>query len=224
MVRLNGRDSDAETIPPSLSGDLRLKYGSTDKTGWGPQLRASFGYHTPDDWYEAAVFERVSKETVWLDVGCGRSMFPSNPATAGLLGRRCRLLVGLDPSDNITDNPYIHERAKCSVEDFKTERQFDLITLRMVAEHIRDPETVVAALSRLAKPGGAVVIYTISKWAPVSLVSAATPMSVHHAMKRWLWRTDERDTFPIAYKMNTRQALRHLLSTEGFREESFRYL
>ena len=130
---------------------MALKYGPPEKRGWGPRLRDRFHYRTPDDWYEATVFDLVTSETVWLDVGCGRDLFPSNPAAAHVLASRCRLLVGLDPSDNIDENPFVHERAKCQLEDFETDRKFDLITLRMVAEHIRDPQKVARVLSRAHK-------------------------------------------------------------------------
>jgi len=203
---------------------LAVKHGNTSTWGWGPRLRARFGYRTPDDWYEALLFETVQPDTAWLDVGCGRFLLPSNRPLANLLASRCRLLVGLDPDDNIDDNPYVHRRAKCHIEDFTSDVQFDLITLRMVAEHIQNPEKLVAQLFRLAKPGGRIVIYTVNKWSPVSLAAAATPMSVHHAVKRLLWRTSERDTFPIMYKMNTRRALHRLFAGEGLNEESFRYL
>lgn len=203
---------------------LTLKHGNTSKWGWGPRLRSRFGYRTPDDWYEAFLFEAVQADTAWLDVGCGRFLFQSNHPLASLLAKRCRLLVGLDPDKNIDDNPYLHQRAKCHIEDFITDAQFDLITLRMVAEHIREPEKVVQQLARLVKPGGRIVIYTVSKWSPVSLVAAATPISVHHAVKRLFWKTSERDTFPTVYKMNTRRALHRLFAGAGLVEESFRYL
>jgi len=207
-----------------LSNIVRLKYGAPEDMGWGPRLRIRFGYSTPDDWYEAVVFELVTSETLWLDVGCGRSIFPSNFSTAKLLAERCRLLVGLDPSDNIEENTLVHEKAKCSLQEYETSRQFDLITLRMVAEHVTDPQGAVAALSRLAKPGGRVIVYTVSKWSPVTLVSAMTPIWVHHVVKRFLWNTDEKDTFPITYRMNTRKKLQRLFSPAGFHEEEFQYL
>jgi SAM-dependent methyltransferase len=201
---------------------LSLKYGV--RPGWGPRLRAQFRYRTPDDWYEALLYEHISSETDWLDVGCGRFLFPSNHSAAEALAKRCHLLVGLDPSDNVDENPYVHQRIKSDLEAYHGAIRFDLITLRMVAEHITDPKRVTAALARLTKSGGLVVVYTIWKWSPVSLIAAATPMAVHHFAKRILWRTEERDTFPIAYKMNTRRTLSRLFSDEGFREDSFRYL
>jgi SAM-dependent methyltransferase len=203
---------------------LRLKYGPPDRLGPSPRLRRWFGYSSPDDWYEAAVAGLVTATTTWLDVGCGRNVFPSNRAAAKLLAERCRLLVGIDPSDNIHANDIIHERAQCVLEDYVTDRRFDLVTLRMVAEHITDPVGTVRALARLTSAGGRVVIYTVSKWSPVTVVSAITPFRFHVAAKRFLWRTDERDTFPTAYRMNTRRELRRLFAAGGFLEESFYHL
>ncbi|HJS87189.1 MAG TPA: class I SAM-dependent methyltransferase [Acetobacteraceae bacterium] len=203
---------------------LALKYGPPERMGWGPALRRRFRYRTPDDWYEALLFDLIGEETEWLDVGCGRTVFPSNPAGAAVLARRCRLLVGLDPSDNVRENPLLHERAQCMLQDFRTERRFDLVTLRMVAEHIDDPATALTALAGLVKPGGRVVVYTVEKLSPATIISALTPLRVHHAVKRLLWNTEERDTFPTSYKMNTRRVLTRLFQAAGFREESFRHL
>lgn len=224
MESLQRWESNYQNSAGKWSEFLSLKHGNTSTWGWGVRLRARFGYCTPDDWYEALLFETVQPDTAWLDVGCGRFLFQSNHPLASILSSRCRLLVGLDPDDNIDDNPYVHQRAKCRIEDFTSDVQFDLITLRMVAEHIQNPEKLVEQLSRLVKPGGRIVIYTVSKWSPVSLIAAATPMSVHHAVKRLFWRTSERDTFPTEYKMNTRRTLRRLFAGAGFYEESFRYL
>jgi SAM-dependent methyltransferase len=133
-------------------------------------------------------------------------------------------LLGLDPSDNIDMNTFVHERAKCLLEEYKSDQMFDVISLRMVAEHIRDPESAVAALSRLTRNGGRVVIYTVSKWSPASLVADLTPMAVHHVAKKILWNGLPEDTFPTVYRMNTRKQLQRLFMAAGFVEESFHYL
>ena len=203
---------------------VRLRLAGYDGPGWSPALRARFGYYTPDEHYEGLMLTLVETTTTWLDVGCGHQLFPSNPRLARLLADRCRLLVGLDPSDNIDRNVYVHERAKCLLEDYRTEHRFDLISMRMVAEHVTDPEGMVAALARLTKPGGRVVVYTVSKWSPASLVAAMTPMAVHHAVKRRLWGAAPEDTFPTAYRMNTRGTLRRLFGAAGFGEEQFHRL
>jgi 2-polyprenyl-3-methyl-5-hydroxy-6-metoxy-1,4-benzoquinol methylase len=203
---------------------FKRKYESRQPVGWGPGLRLKFGYFNPDDIYEATVDSLVTPETAWLDVGCGRDIFPSNAAMARILADRCRILVGLDPSENIEENQFIHERFQGTIESFQTERRFDLVTLRMVAEHISDPSATAAALSRLAKPGGLVVIYTVYKWSPVTMVSSTAPFWLHHVVKKVIWNTEEKDTFPTEYRMNTRRDLRRIMQAAGFAEETFSYL
>ena len=202
----------------------RLRSSRVKTLGWSPRLRQRFGYFTPDECYEAMMLQLINNGADWIDVGCGHELFPSNQPLGELLSARCRLLVGVDPSPNIEKNPLVHERAKCTIEEYHTDRKFDVISLRMVAEHIADPEAAIAAFSRLTKPGGRVVIYTVSKWALSSLVAAGSPIGFHHVIKGALWRTHPDDTFPTVYRMNTRKRLRQLFAAGGFREEQFLYL
>jgi 2-polyprenyl-3-methyl-5-hydroxy-6-metoxy-1,4-benzoquinol methylase len=208
-----------------LESDLSVvameKYGDLAQAGWGPRLRRRFGYYTPDDYYEAALNKLAGPETRWLDVGCGREILPFSPAASRALSARVKSLTGVDPSDNIDDNPYLHHRAKCMLEDFYSDEPFDLISLRMVVEHVTDPPAAAGALARLCRIGGRVLIYTVDKYSPVSLVSAATPIAFHHRVKGFLWGGEERDTFPTAYLMNTRGRLASLMSAAGFEEEHF---
>jgi hypothetical protein len=51
-----------------------------------------------------------------------------------------------------------------------------------------------------------------------------TPFWLHHPVKRVLWGTEEKDTFPVVYRMNTRARLRSLFGRAGFREQHFAYL
>ena len=101
------------------------------------------------------------------------------------------------------------------VEDCNTSHRFDLITLRMVAEHIVDPARSVAKLAQLTKPRGHVVIYTPNKWAPVSILAALVPNRFHYRIKRIFWGGEERDTFPTAFRMNTRSTLARALRGPG---------
>jgi SAM-dependent methyltransferase len=163
-------------VGPGLAeGDLEhvvgLKTQARTAIGWSPRLRRRFGYYTPDEWYEATVFRLVEPKTDWLDVGCGRDVFRSNYPLAQKLAARCRQLTGLDPSDNIDENALVHEKVKSLLEDYRPNRGFDLITLSMVAEHITDPRAAVQSLAGLTRPGGRVVIYTVNKWSPVTLLS-----------------------------------------------------
>ena len=207
----------------SLKRTAAAKYGDPP-TGWSPALFAEFGYHTPDDVYETLVDRLITPGCRWLDVGCGRDVFPDNQTLARELAGRCRTLVGVDPDATIHENPFVHVRVQSSLEGFDTTDVFDVITARMVAEHVQRPDAFVEKLRRLCAPKGRVVIYTVNKWAPVSIVSRLMPFAFHHRIKAILWQTSEKDTFPVEYRMNTRRALSALLGHGGFVERHFEYL
>jgi SAM-dependent methyltransferase len=207
-----------------LAALFRQKYGEPERAGPSPRRRHQFGYSTPDDHYEALVNRLVTPGSRWLDVGGGRDVFPPNPALATELAGRCGRLVAVDPSPNVHENPFAHEKIEAFIEDYRADEPFDVLTLRMVAEHIARPDDAAAAMARLIKPGGRVVIYTINKWSPVPIVTWVTPFWMHHRIKRVVWGTDEKDTFPVAYKMNTRSALARVMGRHGFAEEAFAHL
>ena len=203
---------------------FRIKYGPVESRGWGPRMRLWFNHFTPDDFYEAAVAKYATRDCKWLDVGCGRHVFPSNPQLARILADRCAMLVGVDPDATVNENAFVHQRVNSCVEDYRSDFEFDLVTLRMCAEHVAEPGRAVAAFSRLVKPGGKVIIYTINRWSPVPIVTWLVPFDLHHPLKRLLWKTEEKDTFPVTYLMNTKKDLSRLFQRHGFREFYFTYL
>lgn len=199
-------------------------YGDVWKHGWRVRLMHRFGYITAEAQYEATVDRLVSDGDSWLDVGGGTSIFPHNSSLSATLSRRCGLLVGVDPSENLAENPYVHERACCTIEEYKSEHTFDLATLRMVAEHIQAPEPAIESLGRLIKPGGKVVVFTPNRWSPASVAASLLPFRLHQPITRLLWGTKEEDVFPTVYRMNTRRRLCRLFEAGGFREAAFAYL
>ena len=210
--------------PDALETVFRLKHGDPATTGWAPRRRHRFRYYTPDDYYEALVAGLVEPGSAWLDVGCGRDVFPSNRALSRRLADRSGVLVGVDPDPTIEENEFVHVKLRGGLEDCEPGRTFDLVTLRMVAEHVERPEAAVGALGRLVRPGGKVVVYTVDRWAPLSIASRLVPFRFHHLFKHAVWKTEDRDTFPVVYRMNTRRRLARLFEAGGFREVDFRHL
>ena len=131
-----------------------LKYRGSGSLGTDPARRLRFGYFNPDDYYEALLRRLVQSKTRWLDVGCGRNLFPSNRALARELSERAALLVGVDPDATIHENAFVHQKVQGTVQDLGPEARFDLVTLRMVAEHVAEPRTLLDTLARLVVPGG----------------------------------------------------------------------
>ncbi len=205
----------------ALDQVFRQKYGPPESCGWGPRMRWRADYFNPDDWYEALLARLVVPGTAWLDVGSGRELFPSNPALARLLAARADRLVGVDPDPTLQENPYVHEKVAMGMADFDGERAFDLVTLRMVAEHVADPAALVRSVDRALRPGGRAVVYTVCGASPMPLLTRLAPMGLRHRLKAFLWGTQPKDTFPTCFRMNGRTRLQLLFSAVGMREELF---
>ena len=215
------------TILPSrddLARLFALKYGDPATTGPNPRRRHAHNYFLPSDVYEATVANAVFPGCDWLDVGGGSSPFPDNPKLAEQLAARAGRFVGVDPSPNVFENPYTREKHQAFIENYPAPAPFDLATLRMVAEHVTDPDAVIAALAKLVKPGGRVIVFTVDLWSPITLVSRIVPFGLHHPVKKFLWGGEEKDTFPTAYRMNTRRELKKLFTRGGFREAEFAWI
>jgi hypothetical protein len=52
----------------------------------------------------------------------------------------------------ILKNTIVHERVRSTIEAYRADRPFDLITMRMVTEHITDLAAAVTLLARLTVP------------------------------------------------------------------------
>jgi SAM-dependent methyltransferase len=200
------------------------KYAARDGDGWGPTLRKRFGYFTPDDHYEALVANLVTNGSVWADVGCGRDIFPSNRGLARTLAQRASFVLGIDPDPNIRENEFLNQAVEGLIDDYEPDREYDVVTLRMVAEHIDRPDKAAAKISSMLRKGGLAVIYTPHKWAFFSMLARATPLGAHHFFKKMLWATEERDTFPVRFRMNTRPLLADIFKSVGMNESRFSVL
>ncbi len=205
----------------SLRQMFHTRYGPAEALGWGSRRRLSCGYYTPDDVYEALVAGLVAPGISWLDVGCGRELFPDNLGLAEVLSKRCARLTGVDPDPTLEENPWVHDKVSRGIDAYDGGGAFDLVTMRMVAEHIDDPASCARAVARSLRPGGLAVVFTVSAGAPMPLLTRLAPMGLRHVVKSWLWGTQPKDTFPTRFKMNTRSALRRWFEGAGMTEEAF---
>jgi len=207
--------------PADLRAVFDIKYRQEGELGQGPKTRLAFGYFNPDDYYEAIVSKLVEPGIAWADVGCGRNVFPSNLPLARQLAERSGFLFGIDPDPNIRENTLLAERFEGLVENCTTAHRFDLVTMRMVAEHVVDTDRAIGKVAELLRPGGQVVIYTPNKWSPVPILTRLVPNRWHWHIKRALWDGAARDTFPTAFKLNTRRELMRHCSLQGLEEVYF---
>jgi 2-polyprenyl-3-methyl-5-hydroxy-6-metoxy-1,4-benzoquinol methylase len=203
-----------------LRGDCRSivtqKYGERPTKYIASRLKAE--YYAPEDQYEALLKRLVTPELTWLDVGCGQAPFPNNIELSAELSSRCKRLVGIDPDAAVYENPFVHERYQFTLEQYSPTCSFDLVTARMVVEHVTDPNRFVAALRRVTAAGSVVVIFTVNWWSISTVAAGISPFSVHHWVKRVLWGTDRQETFPTVYGLNQRRILSRTMAKAGFNE------
>lgn len=169
--------------------------------------------------YEQRVDSLLKPGSTLLDAGCGRSV----PVLKKYLGRAGRL-IGVELVE-FTDVPpgietYNADLAKMPLADACV----DLIMSRSVFEHLSDPESVYREFSRVLRPGGAVVFLTANMWDYGTLVARLVPNRFHAGIVRHVEGRAEEDTFPTAYKTNTRADVDRLSASAGLRVESFEYL
>jgi 2-polyprenyl-3-methyl-5-hydroxy-6-metoxy-1,4-benzoquinol methylase len=211
-IGLDNLDDDCRRV-------VGQKYGEHPTAYIASRLQA--GYFSPEDHYEALLQRLVRPDSVWLDVGCGHAPFPNNLALSRELADRCRMLVGIDPDENVHRNEFVHQRFQTTLEHYSAARTFDLVTARMVVEHVTNPRSFTAALSRTTHTGSVVVIFTVNWWSVTALAATCSPTAMHHWAKRLLWNSDRRDTFPTAYRLNRRRRISSMMAAAGFREGVF---
>lgn len=121
---------------------------------------------------------------------------------------RVRSIVGVDFDPRVAHNPLLDRGvvAKPGPLPFD-DNSFDVVFSIYVLEHVNNPAELVAEIRRVLRPGGIFLALTPNRYHYVSLIASATPISFHKWLNKRRGREME-DTFPTAYQMNTRRALR----------------
>jgi SAM-dependent methyltransferase len=162
---------------------------------------------------------QLTPGAVLLDAGCGRTA----PLLRNYIGRAGRL-IGIELVD-FTDVPPEIETHNADLARLPLAAEsIDLIVSRSVFEHLTDPQPVYAEFARVLRPGGAVLFLTANMWDYGTLVARLVPNRFHARIVRRVEGRAEEDTFPTAYRTNTRRAIDRLARTAGLEVESFEYL
>ena len=130
-----------------------------------------------------------------LDVGCGGGILSESMAGAGAD------VLGIDLSAALLQVAELHALESQSAVKYRTiaaedlarerPRSFDLVTCMEMLEHVPDPESTLAALAALVKPGGDIVVSTLNR-NPLSFmvaivgaeyVARALPRGTHEYLK-----------------------------------------
>ncbi|WP_018331181.1 class I SAM-dependent methyltransferase [Actinomycetospora chiangmaiensis] len=160
---------------------------------------------------------------VVVDLGAGRGKFLEDPVPARRelqrLRPRCAELIGLDVDPAVRENPAL---TRAEVYDPAgafplADASVDMIVSNWTFEHVANPEVLAAEVDRVLRPGGWLCARTPRKWGVVGMSARLVPNGLHHAfLHRLQPAKQERDTFPVAYELNSREALRRWFPEHRF--------
>jgi SAM-dependent methyltransferase len=165
------------------------------------------------------VSEHLSADTIWLDAGCGSRLLEEDmEPLENCLVTRCRSIFGMDL--DVAFNRNINSLLRGSIYQLPlADNSLDLITCRMVVEHLDEPREAFTEVARCLRPGGAFVVMTPNLLNYGILGNAvATKVMPEKLRLRIVHATDSRadpDIFPVRYKANTMRRLINLLGDSG---------
>lgn len=190
-------------------------------TALSQRLLARFyaGREHPYRTFRSRVEALVGPNCTLLDAGCGRTA----PTLRSFVGR-ARRLIGVDLVDFV-DVPAGIETHRADLARIPLDDEsIDVVMSQSVFEHLTEPLAVYRELARALRPGGRLVVLTANMWDYGTLVARMVPNRLHAPLVHWAEGRAEHDTFPTAYKSNTRRAIARLASQAGLRVDSFEYL
>jgi SAM-dependent methyltransferase len=161
------------------------------------------GYEDSVTLYARLVGRYVTADTKVLDAGCGRG------GVIEPYWEKVKQAVGLD-----ADLPSLWEH-RCLEQLVQGDLAwlpfpsacFDLILCSWLMEHLVAPDEVFAELARVLIPGGHLVLVTPNAWNYVTLVQRLVPTPFQEWLARRIYGREDKDTFPLAYRANTKGVL-----------------
>ncbi|MBK9252404.1 MAG: class I SAM-dependent methyltransferase [Proteobacteria bacterium] len=122
---------------------------------------------------------------------------------------------GTEPDPRVLENPMLDVARMAWAEEIPfADGSFDLVFADNVLEHLQNPGAVFREVFRVLKPGGKFVFKTPNKWHYMPLIARATPHAFHRFYNRLRGR-EGIDTFPTAYRANSRADLTELGRISG---------
>jgi len=170
--------------------------------------------------YAELVGRHITPHARVLDAGCGRG------GVIELYWKKVKQAVGLD-----ADLPSLREH-RCLEQLVEgdltwlpfTAACFDLILCSWLMEHLATPDVVFAELARVLSPGGHLVLVTPNAWNYVTLVQRVVPGRLQEWLARRIYGREGKDTFPLAYRANTKGSLDAKFRRVGLLNEKFHFV
>jgi SAM-dependent methyltransferase len=177
--------------------------------------------------YEDELRRRAPCTSMWLDLGCGRSLLPPWRSDAERdLVAACGQLVGVDVDyDAIVDNHSLSLKCLASATTLPfADGSFNLVTANMVVEHLDDPATQFREIARILKPDGVFILHTPNALGYPTRLARLLPGPVRTRLAYYLDGRAEEDVYPTFYRANSGKALESLARESALTIRELRYI
>ncbi len=172
--------------------------------------------------YREVLERHVKRADRWLDIGCGRRLFPEWMPLADehelRIMRSAGSVFGIDQDfASLTDNKTVSMRVAgdCNCFPFAG-GSFDLLTANMVVEHVSDPDALLREARRILKPGGFLVFHTPNLHSYATFISTLVPEPWKIRLIGVIEGRKGVDVFPTLYRMNAPSRIHALAKKNGF--------
>ena len=148
------------------------------------------------DIYNELLCNNLTEQTVWLDFGCGLNDYVAD------FGRRANTALGIDAviDPRKADAPFLQaDLRKIPLPSAHA----DLVTMRMVVEHLEKIPEDLSEAERLLKPGGKLIILATNLLSPAVFLPRLLPFPVKQWLIKRFFRVQGEDVFPTHHKFNT---------------------
>jgi SAM-dependent methyltransferase len=152
---------------------------------------------------------RLAPDMRWLDIGCGRRLFPKWMPDAekeqAALQNSMKATFGLDPDiASLRDNRFVRYRVVGDSGSLPfADTSFDILTANMVVEHIAQPQALLGEVSRVLKPQGIFLFHTPNALSYATLMARIVPEGLKVRLINFFEDRKAEDVFPTLYRMNT---------------------
>lgn len=156
--------------------------------------------------YNQLICLNLSKNTLWVDIGCGNNLIVED------FGTEANFAVGIDlkPPEHKTTAPFVcanlrHLPIHSNIANF--------ITLRFVVEHLQNIPNDFSEIERILKPNGRILIITTNSWSPFIFLPRILPFCVKNVIIRTLYKISAIDIQPTFHKFNSLRKMKRGLGS-----------
>jgi ubiquinone/menaquinone biosynthesis C-methylase UbiE len=162
-----------------------------------------------------------------VDLGAGRGAISEADAkihrTLGDLRGKARNVIGIDVDRAVLDNPIVDEAL---VYDGRVmplkDQSVDLVLADYTLEHVQDPTMFASEIRRVLKPDGWFCARTPHLYSALVLAAGVVPNRQHVSLLKYAQAGRQaKDTFPTAYKLNSKRALNRYFPSQTWDKHSF---